>query len=83
MVAAFRLAERLGAGDAEQSARMAELLRRLGLPIDVDRYLDERTLAFIGSDKKRKGGQGAFHRAWAARQHPADLTFDRRNQPPG
>lgn len=60
MVAAFRLAERLGAGDAKQSARMAELLRRLGLPIDVDRYLDAATLAFIGTDKKRKAGKVRF-----------------------
>ena len=60
MVAAFRLAERLGTGDARSFARMRELLNRLGLPTDVDRYLDDRTLAFIGADKKRKAGKVRF-----------------------
>lgn len=60
MVAAFRLAERLGTGAAEGSSRMTALLSRLGLPTDVDRYLDARTLAFMGSDKKRKGGKIRF-----------------------
>jgi 3-dehydroquinate synthetase len=39
---------------------MVSLLARLGLPTDVDRYLDQRTLAFMGSDKKRKGGKIRF-----------------------
>jgi 3-dehydroquinate synthase len=60
MVAAFRLAERLSVGSAAGSARLSLLLTRLGLPTDVDRYLDERTLAFMGSDKKRKGGKIRF-----------------------
>lgn len=60
MVAAFRLSERLGVGSATGSARMTALLQRLGLPVDVDKYLDERTLAFMGSDKKRKGGKVRF-----------------------
>jgi 3-dehydroquinate synthase len=60
MVAAFRLSQRLGVGSAEGSARMVALLRKLGLPVDVDKYLDERTLAFMSSDKKRKGGKIRF-----------------------
>lgn len=60
MVAAFRLAERLSVGSAAGSARLLDLLTKLGLPTDVDRYLDERTLAFMGSDKKRKGGKIRF-----------------------
>lgn len=60
MVAAFRLAARLGAGSEENSKRMLALLRKLGLPVDVDKYLDERTLAFMSSDKKRKGGKIRF-----------------------
>jgi shikimate kinase/3-dehydroquinate synthase len=60
MAAAFRLSERLGVGSAAGSARVLGLLRRLGLPVDVDKYLDERTLAFMSSDKKRKGGKIRF-----------------------
>ena len=60
MVAAFRLAERLGRASKEHTTRVTELLARLGLPVQVDRYLDERTLAFIGADKKRKGGKLRF-----------------------
>ncbi|HEX6244283.1 MAG TPA: 3-dehydroquinate synthase [Polyangiales bacterium] len=60
MVAAFRLSQRLGVANAEQGARMQALLKQLGLPVEVDKYLDERTLAFMGSDKKRKGGKIRF-----------------------
>ncbi|MDB4974320.1 MAG: 3-dehydroquinate synthase, partial [Myxococcaceae bacterium] len=60
MVAAFRLAARLGHAQVEHGERVARLLARVGLPIDVDRYLDERTLAFLGADKKRKGGKVRF-----------------------
>jgi shikimate kinase/3-dehydroquinate synthase len=60
MVAAFRLAERLGHGSAAASQRVTELLRRLELPTDVDRHLDDRTLAFMHADKKRKGGKVRF-----------------------
>jgi shikimate kinase/3-dehydroquinate synthase len=60
MIAAFRVARGLGVASAEQAARMKTLLERLGLPTDLDRYLDERTLSFVGSDKKRKGGKLRF-----------------------
>jgi 3-dehydroquinate synthase len=60
MVAAFRLAERLGAGSTQASQRLLALLRRLGLPTELDRHLDERTLGFMHADKKRKGGKVRF-----------------------
>lgn len=56
MIAAARLAARLGEGDAQLEARLVALLPRLGLPTDLDRRLDEATLARIGVDKKREGG---------------------------
>lgn len=59
-VAAFRLATRLGRATAQESERMTKLLAKLGLPTQVDRYLDDRTLSFIGADKKRKGGKLRF-----------------------
>jgi 3-dehydroquinate synthase len=60
MVAAFRLASRLGRIDASQVERMTRLLGALGLPTEVDAHLAPRTLAFIGADKKRKGGKLRF-----------------------
>jgi shikimate kinase / 3-dehydroquinate synthase len=60
MVAAFRLAARLGRASESDGERAIKLMKRLGLPTDVDRYLDDRTLAFIGADKKRKGGKLRF-----------------------
>jgi shikimate kinase/3-dehydroquinate synthase len=60
MVAAFRLAQRLGVGSAQASERLVALLRRLGLSTDLDRHLDERTLGFMHADKKRKGGKVRF-----------------------
>ncbi len=60
MVAAFRLAARLSGQDEGHGVRVEALLKRLGLPIDVDRYLDERTLSFIDADKKKKGGKVRF-----------------------
>ena len=55
-----RYAGRVGTGSAPASQRLCELLRRLGLPTELDRYLDERTLAFMHADKKRKGGKVRF-----------------------
>ncbi len=60
MVAAFRLSRALGVASAEQAERVERLLARLGLPVDLDRHLDERALAYVGSDKKRKGGKLRF-----------------------
>jgi len=60
MIAAMRVAGKLRGGRPEETERLSELLRRLGLPIDLDRRLDERALGFIGSDKKRRGTQIYF-----------------------
>ncbi len=60
MVAAFRLAARLGRASEAEGERMTRLLAQLGLPTELDRHLDERTLSFIGADKKRKGGKLRF-----------------------
>lgn len=60
MIAAMRVARELGGGRAEETDRLTELLRRLGLPIDLDSRLDERVLGFLGADKKRRGNQIHF-----------------------
>ena len=39
---------------------MVALLRALELPVDPERFLDARSLAFVGSDKKRKGRDVRF-----------------------
>ena len=54
LVAAFRLAVALGRASLGEAARMTELLRSLGLPVDLDDYFSDATLAFLGSDKKRR-----------------------------
>jgi 3-dehydroquinate synthetase len=60
MVAAFRLSKGLGVAKEHEVTRLTSLLKRLGLPVDLDSYLDDRTLDFLGSDKKRKGGKVRF-----------------------
>ena len=60
MLAAMRVSDRLGRGRREDTERLEELLRRLGLPTDLDRRLNSRVLRFIGSDKKRRGDRIHF-----------------------
>jgi 3-dehydroquinate synthase len=60
LVAAFRLSTALGVAQKDQAERMTRLLHKLGLPTGLDAYLDDRTLDFVGSDKKRKGGKVRF-----------------------
>jgi shikimate kinase/3-dehydroquinate synthase len=60
MIAAMRVANRLGRGRPEETERLTRLLGRLGLPTDLDRRLNSRAIAFIGSDKKRRGDQIHF-----------------------
>ncbi|MFZ1866727.1 MAG: 3-dehydroquinate synthase [Polyangiales bacterium] len=55
MIAAMRVADRLGVGRAEETERLTRLLGRLGLPTDLNRRLNTRALDFVGSDKKRRG----------------------------
>ena len=60
MVAAMRLARHLGFASAADAERATRLLQALGLPTDVRPYLQERVLAFIGADKKRRGDTITF-----------------------
>jgi 3-dehydroquinate synthase len=60
MIAAMRVADRLGRGRPEETERLTRLLARLGLPTDLDQRLNSRVLEFIGSDKKRRGDRIHF-----------------------
>lgn len=59
MVAAFRVAERLGRA-REAGQRLTRLLDAVGLPTDPTSHLDDHTLRFLGSDKKRAGSTVHF-----------------------
>ncbi|HEX2568378.1 MAG TPA: 3-dehydroquinate synthase [Polyangia bacterium] len=58
LVAAMRVSRALGAADHEP--RVVRLLARLGLPVDLDRYLSREVLAHVGVDKKRAGAAVRF-----------------------
>lgn len=61
MLAAHRIAGALGDPDADaRLERLRGLLRRLELPSALDGWLDARTLAFVGADKKRVGSEIRF-----------------------
>jgi shikimate kinase/3-dehydroquinate synthase len=60
MIAAMRVAQRLGRGRREETERLTRLLGKLGLPTNLDERLNKRTLRFIGSDKKRRGDRIYF-----------------------
>lgn len=60
MVAAIRIARGLGDATEAEERRMVALLEALELPVDPERFLDARSLAFVGSDKKRKGSDVRF-----------------------
>jgi len=60
MIAAMRVAAKLGRGRQEETERLTRLLSRLGLPTALDQRLNSRVLEFIGSDKKRRGNRIHF-----------------------
>lgn len=61
MIAAHRVAGALGDARAgERLERTRALLIRLGLPVDLDAWIDADVLAFVGSDKKRASGKVRF-----------------------
>lgn len=60
MVAAFRIARRMGKATPADEARAAALLGVLGLPTDLDAHLSTDALSFLSSDKKRRGGSIRF-----------------------
>ena len=60
MVTAFRLAQNLGKASAADAARCESLLRDVGLPVNLDDYLNAESLAYVASDKKRRGDDITF-----------------------
>ena len=60
MVAAMGLAQKLGRGHPDDAERLSRLLVALGLPVDLTGRVNERVLRFLGTDKKRRGGQLAY-----------------------
>jgi 3-dehydroquinate synthetase len=60
MVAACRVAVRMGRMQPEAATRAERLLDKLGLPTRVEAFLSDRVLSFISADKKRKGAQVNF-----------------------
>ena len=60
MVAACRVAERMGLCEAGLAERMESILRRVELPVRHAGYAPEAIWAAMGSDKKRKGGKLRF-----------------------
>lgn len=76
MVAALRVGERLGVTPPSSAQRLIELLRGLGLPVELDRSAVEEALPLVGMDKKRAGGRVRFvlmSDAGAAVLHPLSL----------
>ncbi|HEY4103896.1 MAG TPA: 3-dehydroquinate synthase [Polyangiaceae bacterium] len=60
LVAALKLGEVLGQTPSELSRRTLELLRRLGLPIELDGRALQAAAKLIGHDKKRAGSSVRF-----------------------
>ncbi|HEY2733803.1 MAG TPA: 3-dehydroquinate synthase [Polyangiales bacterium] len=60
IVGACRVAHALGRMPQDAAVRAQRLLDRLGLPTEVDPYLSDRVLSFIGADKKRKGAKVSY-----------------------
>jgi len=60
LVAAARLSRELLGADQRLEERVASLLGRLGLPTDLDQFLDGEALAALAVDKKRAGARLRF-----------------------
>jgi 3-dehydroquinate synthase len=71
MVAACRVSHQLGRLAPEGVQRAQRLLDRLGLPTEVEPYLGDRVLSFLGADKKRKGAKVSY----VAPGLPGDVTL--------
>lgn len=74
MVAAARIAERLGVTDAETGERQIRLLRQLGLPVAFSGPPPEVIVQAIGRDKKARDGKVPF--VLAPRIGEFRLVFD-------
>ena len=60
LIAAFRVAGRLGLGTRAQADRVRELLERMDLPTDLDAHLDRDLSSYWVHDKKRRGAEVGF-----------------------
>jgi 3-dehydroquinate synthase len=60
MVLEARLAERLGWIDSNVTDRLADLLRRFGLPVEAPRLDLDSLIRAMGLDKKNRGGKIRF-----------------------
>lgn len=74
IVAAAKIAERLGLADAETGERQIRLLRRLGLPVGFSGPAPEAIVRAIGGDKKARDGRVPF--VLAPRIGEFRLVFD-------
>ncbi|MBI4591399.1 MAG: 3-dehydroquinate synthase [Candidatus Rokubacteria bacterium] len=74
IVAAARIAERMGLADAETGERQVRLLRHLGLPVGFSAPAPEAIVQAIGSDKKARDGKVPF--VLAPRIGEFRLVFD-------
>ena len=57
MILAARFSARLGRIEAAQAERLAALLGRFGLPVEIPAFPLETWLTFMGRDKKNEGGR--------------------------
>ncbi|MBI4509725.1 MAG: 3-dehydroquinate synthase [Deltaproteobacteria bacterium] len=60
LIAAARLSARIGACSAALEPRVAQAVRRAGLPAEIDPWLRDDVLAYMAVDKKRVGGKVRF-----------------------
>jgi shikimate kinase/3-dehydroquinate synthase len=60
LIAAFRVARGLGDDVAPHAGRMAELLRAVGLPTDLDAHMSGSVFPFLAQDKKRTSSDVFF-----------------------
>jgi 3-dehydroquinate synthase len=75
MLAACRVSVKYG-GDPALEGRLRALLERLGLPVDIDRWLAPAVLAHMATDKKRAASRVRFvvaERAGRARTELVEL----------
>lgn len=60
MIAALRVGASLGAGDERTADRVRSILKRLGLPVDLDEAALGEAMRFVAFDKKRRAGAVRF-----------------------
>ncbi len=60
MIGALRIGVALGDARREHVQRVTELLVRLGLPVELDRLLDDALATYLAADKKGEAGRVRF-----------------------